>query len=404
MHIVRSLLPRPVTAATSYAAARDREVAVAVDQLRTLSLRTRERSQARNPPHPWMNDDEYLETPPFRLTVVGDRRPRNGSMASRGWPKPSWAEQSTRGADASRMPDRSGGRSTSHIVRRSRLERHRSAPLAAGAILWTMLARTKPSPRLSYALARRARIPCREFAGLDVPWARGLPAIALRELMGYVVLGPLMDRYTCRHVVGREHLSGLNAPVVFVANHLSHLDTPAIQRALPGRWRRRTAVAAAADYFYRDRAVAHVASVLFNTVPLQRSAHGRSAPTSHLDNMLDQAWSVLVFAEGTRSRGGHLGALRPGAARLAVDHGIPLVPVHVSGTNEALPVGSRWFTPKAGGTRGGARHIIEISFGTPIHAGGGECVDDVMCRLSRFLESGAADEAGQPPSPRSAGL
>ena len=54
-------------------------------------------------------------------------------------------------------------------------------------------------------------------------------------------------------MLGREHFNDLKAPVVFVANHSSHMDTPAILRALPRGWRRRTAVAAAADYFYVKR-------------------------------------------------------------------------------------------------------------------------------------------------------
>ncbi len=67
------------------------------------------------------------------------------------------------------------------------------------------------------------------------------------------VLGPLMDLYTQCHVSGREHFHRLQAPVVLVANHSSHMDTPAILRALPRAWRRRTAVAAATDYFYAKR-------------------------------------------------------------------------------------------------------------------------------------------------------
>jgi hypothetical protein len=58
-----------------------------------------------------------------------------------------------------------------------------------------------------------------------------------------------MDLYTRRRLIGRERLDQLTGPVVFVANHNSHMDTPVILRALPGRWRRRTAVAAATDYF-----------------------------------------------------------------------------------------------------------------------------------------------------------
>ena len=93
-------------------------------------------------------------------------------------------------------------------------------------------------------------------ARLDVPWARCRPARVLRETIQRFVLDPLMSYYMRRKVSGCDRFKDLDAPLVFVANHSSHLDTPAILRALPWKWRHRTAVAAAADYFYRDRRIA----------------------------------------------------------------------------------------------------------------------------------------------------
>ena len=50
-------------------------------------------------------------------------------------------------------------------------------------------------------------------------------------------------------VEGLEHLDRLEGPVIFAANHQSHMDTPAILWALPGRWRYRVAVAMAKEFF-----------------------------------------------------------------------------------------------------------------------------------------------------------
>jgi hypothetical protein len=84
-------------------------------------------------------------------------------------------------------------------------------------------------------------------ARLDVPWARCRPARVFRETIQRFLLEPLMRYYTRRKVSGRERFDDLDAPLVFVANHSSHLDTPTILRALPWKWRHRTAVGAAAD-------------------------------------------------------------------------------------------------------------------------------------------------------------
>ena len=78
-----------------------------------------------------------------------------------------------------------------------------------------------------------------EPADLDIPWTRDRWASRLRELLICGVLGPAMDLYTRRRLAGRERLDDLTGSAVFVANHNSHMDTPVILRALPGRWRRR---------------------------------------------------------------------------------------------------------------------------------------------------------------------
>ena len=110
-----------------------------------------------------------------------------------------------------------------------------------------------------------------------------------------------MDVYTRRRASGRDRLSGIKSPVILVANHTSHIDTPVILAALPRKLRKRTAVAAAADYFYRNKLVASLVSLIFNTVPMERKGGGLGKQaTDHLDRLLDEGWNLLVYPEGTR--------------------------------------------------------------------------------------------------------
>jgi 1-acyl-sn-glycerol-3-phosphate acyltransferase len=232
-----------------------------------------------------------------------------------------------------------------------------------------------------------------EPADLDLPWTRTRAASRVREFLICGVLGPLMDLYTRRRVAGRELLDDLSGPVVFVANHNSHMDTPVILRALPGRWRRRTAVAAAADYFYAKRRNALSTSLVFGTVPLDRNSGAGVGPgqTAHLDRLIGDGGSLLIFSEGTRSRDGRVGRLRSGAALLAAEHHLPIVPIYVSGTREAMPRGHHWMGFKAG--RPGPRHPIEIRFGEPIVPRADERPSEVMERVRLFLaECGAETE------------
>jgi 1-acyl-sn-glycerol-3-phosphate acyltransferase len=226
--------------------------------------------------------------------------------------------------------------------------------------------------------------------GLDTSWARSGAAGAVREVVLLGVLGPLIDLYTRGQVLGREHLDGLEPPVLFVANHSSHVDTPAILRALPAAWRRRTAVAAAADYFYRVPWLAHVVSLAFNTVPVQRKGEGPGpGGATQLTALLDDGWSLVVFAEGTRSRDGTVGRLRSGAAVLAAERGLAIVPVHVAGTHALMPPGRRWMR-RTRGRFTGPRHPIAVHFGPPVRPREGEHRTDVMERVRQFFESSGA--------------
>jgi 1-acyl-sn-glycerol-3-phosphate acyltransferase len=220
-------------------------------------------------------------------------------------------------------------------------------------------------------------------SGLDKRWARSGAAGMVRELLLLGVLGPLIDLYTRARVLGREHLTGLQPPVVFVANHSSHMDTPVILRALPAAWRRRTAVAAAADYFYRVPWLAHAVSLAFNTVPIERKGEGSEA-ASGLARLIGEGWSLLLFAEGTRSRDGTVGRLHSGAAVLAAEHRVAIVPIYVSGTHAVMPPGRRWMRRARG------RQPIAVHVGPPIRPREDEHRTEVMERVRLFFEASGA--------------
>lgn len=230
----------------------------------------------------------------------------------------------------------------------------------------------------------------------DQPWARTLPARAAREVIICGVFGSIIRWYARKDVRGHEHLDGVDGPVIFVANHCSHVDTPALLGALPTRYRRRTAVAAAADYFYAKKALANAVSLAFCTVPLERRGGGMGTDaTAHMTRLIDTRWSLVVFAEGTRSRDGRVGRLRSGAAVLAAQHGLPIVPVHVGGTHTAMPTGRRWMVRPAEGGRF-ARHTIPVTFGAPIVVTGDEDRFEVMERIRVFMEGCGADTTQDP--------
>ena len=234
----------------------------------------------------------------------------------------------------------------------------------------------------------------RQYSKMDVSWARCSYAKAARAGLLTLGLGPMIDFYVRNRVVGSEVFDTLTHPVVFVANHSSHLDTPTILRALPAKWRNRTAVAAAADYFYDKRWKANGVALMFNTVPLGRKGGGLgNGATDHVDRLLNDRWNLVMFPEGTRSRDGEVGKVHSGAAVIAQQHGIDIVPIYLGGTHEAMPPGRNWPKRKPGPVLP-KRHDVEVRFGEPIATRGDRTPREVMDEVRGFW-----DRKGLPAAP-----
>ena len=201
-------------------------------------------------------------------------------------------------------------------------------------------------------------------------WSRRKPAMVAREVAQKAGLEPLFRSQVRTDVQGLDVLERVEGPVIFVANHASHLDTPLVLLSLPDEWRRKTAVAAAADYFFDTWWRAVGSSIVFNTFPIDR--RGGSMATTPGEVLAD-GWSLVIFPEGTRSKDGWIGQFRMGAAFLAVEHGVPVVPVAHRGTYAAMPRGQNWPSP--------GRRQLTVRFGEPIYPGPDEGVRDFAPRI-----------------------
>lgn len=195
----------------------------------------------------------------------------------------------------------------------------------------------------------------------DTSWARSPAAVAVRAVLQQGVVSRVVGATVRPLVHGTDVLDGLTGPVIFVANHSSHLDAPLLLGALPRSWARRTAVTAAADYFFDVWWRAASSALVLNSVPIERQGGPRSTTTGDL---LRDGWSLLLFPEGTRSEDGQVGAFRLGAAWLAVEYAVPVVPVALRGAFSAMPKGKNW--PVRG------RQPVSVRFGRPMVPAPGE--------------------------------
>src|SRR4029079_9796654 len=178
-------------------------------------------------------------------------------------------------------------------------------------------------------------------------------------------------RFYCRlRVEGLEHIPQSGA-FILVVNHSSHADTAVIFAALSRPVRRRVVAAAAQDYFFDNGLRQFASRVLFNTIPVPRTAFGSSDPLRHVVRALREGYGVLLFPEGTRSQSGELGPFRSGIGRLAAEFpNVPIIPVWLDGTARVLPKKASVPLPVS----------VSVHFGAPVVHSPAQLADKISWR------------------------
>jgi 1-acyl-sn-glycerol-3-phosphate acyltransferase len=168
-------------------------------------------------------------------------------------------------------------------------------------------------------------------------------------------------------------------PYVFMANHLSTVDIWALFVVLPFKLRMiaKKQLGRIPIFGWAMRAGRFIFIDRTNAVAARRSIDVAK-------ERIRNGQSVLLFPEGTRSRDGTLGPFKKGGIHLAIDAGVPIVPIAISGSREAMPRGSLLL-------RSG---VVRITIGRPIPtAGHGEGERNAL--LAKVREDVAALLAAQ---------
>ncbi len=228
--------------------------------------------------------------------------------------------------------------------------------------------------------------------GLDYghDWSRRYPVRLARAMVLDNVTRPAARVLAPTTVVGLEHLRRVEGPIIFAANHASHLDTPLLLTTLPVDLRHRTVVAAASDYFFDRTWKGVLWSFSLAAIPIERTkVNRRSADTAAA--MLEDGWNLVIFPEGGRSPDGWQQPFRGGAAYLARRTGRPVVPVYLHGTRHVAPKrAEEGRAPGGSGTEGRAgprlrRTRVTVAFGAPLTPEEGEDARRFGARIERSV-------------------
>jgi 1-acyl-sn-glycerol-3-phosphate acyltransferase len=219
-------------------------------------------------------------------------------------------------------------------------------------------------------------------ADYDTDWARRFPARLTRLALLETVLRPAVAALGAPERAGIDRLHGLGeGPVIFAANHHSHLDTPVLLTSIPEPWRHKVFVGAAADYFFRNRVTSAASALVIGAIPIERSKVTRRSADQAAE-LIGQGWSMLIFPEGGRSPDGWGQPFRGGAAYLSSRCGVPVVPVHLEGTGRILRKGAKRPTPSN----------VRVTYGVPLLPAAGESAARYAERIERAVAE-LADEA-----------
>jgi 1-acyl-sn-glycerol-3-phosphate acyltransferase len=161
---------------------------------------------------------------------------------------------------------------------------------------------------------------------------------------------------------------------IFMSNHVSNLDPPALFPRIPGR------TSAFLKRSLMKIPVLGYGMKLADFVPVDRDGRVESAIESVniARGVLAKGIHITTFVEGTRSRDGRLLPFKKGPFYLAMEAGAPVVPVSIHGTERMMAKGSMRVRP---GT-------ACITFHEPLDAGRFASRDDLMEAVRAAIASG----------------
>ena len=158
--------------------------------------------------------------------------------------------------------------------------------------------------------------------------------------MKRIFLGPVIKLLFRPWVKGLDNIPAQGAAII-ASNHLSFSDSI----FMPLMVRRPVVFLAKSEYFTGTGIKGRLTAAFFrltNQLPMDRSGGAASAASLNAGMEVLNAGGLLgIYPEGTRSPDGRMYRGKVGVARLALQAGVPVIPVAMIGTDKVQPIGKR---------------------------------------------------------------
>ena len=184
---------------------------------------------------------------------------------------------------------------------------------------------------------------------------------------------------------GRENIEK-GRPLVYLCNHQSNLDPLALVLTMPTSFR----IVAKKFLFYIP--IFGQCIWLMGMIPIDREKRGSAIRSlKRAAERIRTGTSVLFFPEGTRSPDERLLPFKKGAFVIAVESGVPIIPVTIQGSGRLLPKGSALIR----------KGTMRIHYGRPIATVGYtlRTKEELMTRVREAMLAGLGQEESWPSTP-----
>jgi long-chain acyl-CoA synthetase len=176
-------------------------------------------------------------------------------------------------------------------------------------------------------------------------WQQRWPINWIRLALYYLVVWPFTRFMARPQFSGQANLRDSSPPVVFICNHVSMVDHALVLLAVPGKIRRRLAIAMDGELLREWRyptpktklntrlrnLIKYVLVVLFFNVFSMPQKSGFRRSFAFAGELMDRGYSILIFPEGVRAEQEQMNPFRPGTGLLIAKLDAPVVPLRIDG-------------------------------------------------------------------------